>query len=152
MAQRHKDAIAIQQGACNPHGITRSLLRALDECRAENPDTDYSCKDPAIRLIVHQLAFICGVPEIEHGGDPLVYVRLHDECEVKAKEPIPTSEPSAITPDLVHAACLAEEEFGPDELERYAAELRKGAEGPTSARPAGEVLQEILGLECNPFE
>ena len=61
MTKRHNDAIAISDGACNPHAIARSLVRALDECRSANFDTDATTHDPAIQLIVSQLAYICGI-------------------------------------------------------------------------------------------
>ena len=61
MTKRHNDALGISQGACNPHAIVRSLIQALNECRAENLDTDSTTHDPAIQLIVSQLAYICGV-------------------------------------------------------------------------------------------
>lgn len=63
MAKRHKDALGIQMGACNPSGIAHSLVAACSEIRAE-PDhrgTDQITSDPAVRLMVHQLAFICGI-------------------------------------------------------------------------------------------
>ena len=63
MAKRHSDAIAIQLGACNPSGIAHSIVSACQEIRAETGFTGTAqiTSDPAIRLMVHQLAFICGV-------------------------------------------------------------------------------------------
>jgi hypothetical protein len=81
MSKRHRDAIAIQQGACNPSGIARSLVQAIDEARAENGATDSVRADPACRLICHQLAFIMGVGEIDYGDDTMLYNRLMDACE-----------------------------------------------------------------------
>lgn len=64
MAQRHKDALAIvDPGACNPSGIVHSLLSACSEIR-NHPDhkgTEELTSDPAIQLMVFQLASICGV-------------------------------------------------------------------------------------------
>jgi hypothetical protein len=85
MANRHNDALGIQKGACNPHGITRSLIEALDEAR-QDPTVNGTrgvCYDPAVRLIVHQLAYICGINEIERTPD--TYGRLMRECEAAAK-------------------------------------------------------------------
>lgn len=79
MTNRFNDAILVQAGACNPHGITRSLLRALDACRDEGLDTNAVCADPAIRLIAHQLAFILGVGELDR--DPSVYSAMLTACE-----------------------------------------------------------------------
>jgi hypothetical protein len=76
---RFEDALAIQEGACNPSGIARTLLRAINACHRENVSTS---EDPAVRLIVRQLAHICGVHEINHTPD--TYGRLCDECQVKS--------------------------------------------------------------------
>lgn len=54
--QRFSDAIAIDAGACNPIAISRALVRAIEEIRDQ--DTDAICNDPAVRLIVHQLAHL----------------------------------------------------------------------------------------------
>jgi len=78
---RNKDAIAIQQGACNPSGVARALVRAIDEAREENPDTDAVRADPACRLICHQLAFLMGVGRIDSGEDD--YSALIRACEEK---------------------------------------------------------------------
>ena len=60
---RHSDAIAIQGGACNPIAIINSLTRAIEEIGAEvggiSPPTETVTGDPAVRLMVHQLAYIC---------------------------------------------------------------------------------------------
>lgn len=59
MAKRHKDALGIWEGgACNVSGIARSLVAACDEVQAERGDR---ATDPAIRLIVAQLASLCHV-------------------------------------------------------------------------------------------
>ena len=66
MTRRHHDALVIQQGACNPSGVARALVQAIDEARAECSDTDSVRRDPAVRLICHQLAFLLGAWELEH--------------------------------------------------------------------------------------
>jgi hypothetical protein len=76
---RFKDACLIQQGACNPSGIARTLVRAINACHAEGADAR---TDPAVRMIAHQLAFILGVDEINTGFD--TYSRLTQECEARA--------------------------------------------------------------------
>jgi hypothetical protein len=45
-------------GACNPAGIARSLVEAIDECRstATDPANDIACK-----MILDHLAFILGM-------------------------------------------------------------------------------------------
>ena len=63
MSNRHNDAMTIQLGACNPSGIAHSIVQACCEIRSEPSFTGTAqiCSDPAIRLMVHQLAFICGI-------------------------------------------------------------------------------------------
>jgi hypothetical protein len=60
---RFRDALAIvDPGACNPSGIALSIVAAFREIRAhETAGTEAVCQDPAIRLMVYQLASICGV-------------------------------------------------------------------------------------------
>jgi hypothetical protein len=76
---RFDNALAIQQGACNPSGIAISLLDAIREAREENPSTDAVRADPACRLICHQLAYLLGVREVD--DSPSVYSALIDACE-----------------------------------------------------------------------
>lgn len=81
MAKRHRDAVAIQHGACNPSAIARSIVSATDEIRDGKPftGTDQITSDPAIRLMVHQLAFICGMGD--NWPDNLSYVDMIKLCE-----------------------------------------------------------------------
>ena len=65
MAKRHKDAIGIQQGACNPIAIVGCLAEAIAEVRAEGGGTTAILSDPAVRLITHQLAWITGVNALD---------------------------------------------------------------------------------------
>lgn len=82
--KRHTDALAIQQGACNPSGIAHSIVAACSEMRAlPNYGTREICADPALRLMVHQLAFLCNVAEIDGTLD--VYGQLTRACEDAAK-------------------------------------------------------------------
>ena len=62
---RFRDALAIvDPGACNPSGIALSIAEACRELREhETAGTNEICHDPAIRLMVYQLASICGVAE-----------------------------------------------------------------------------------------
>ena len=56
--QRFADALAISAGTCNPSEIARTLVAALNEIQAGTED---KCSDPAVQLIVSQLAYICGI-------------------------------------------------------------------------------------------
>jgi len=58
---RFCDALAIvNPGACNPSGIANSIVEACREIREHEP-TASTAHDPAIRLMVYQLASVCGV-------------------------------------------------------------------------------------------
>jgi hypothetical protein len=76
---RWDDAVGIQGGACNMSGVTRALVRCINQCREENGDVR---TDAAIRMIVHQMAHLCNVDEINTGFD--TYSKLAQECEEKS--------------------------------------------------------------------
>lgn len=67
MAKRHDDALYIvNPGACNPSGVAHAIIRACQEIRAlPNTGTTTIREDPAIRLMVYQLAFLCNVCEFD---------------------------------------------------------------------------------------
>ena|SRR5215467_12525848 len=57
---RLRDALVIvNPGACNPSGIAHSIIEACREIRQH--EAKGSTDDPAIRLMVYQLASVCGV-------------------------------------------------------------------------------------------
>lgn len=75
---RHRDALAIVEGgACNPSGIAHTLSHALRQTVAEGGS---QCADPAVRLIVHQFAFLVNADVI----DAAEYARLLDACRAKS--------------------------------------------------------------------
>lgn len=78
--KRFDDALFIQAGACNPSGVARSLVQAIAEARADGVDAR---TDPAVRLICHQLAFLCRVEEIDSGSTD-VYRKLTADCSAGA--------------------------------------------------------------------
>jgi hypothetical protein len=78
MSNRHSDALAIQCGAVNPSGICHSIIEGCKEMRDWGAGTAEICNDPAIRLMVHQRAFLCRVAEIDQEFE--VYSRLADAC------------------------------------------------------------------------
>jgi len=87
MANRHREALEIQEGACNVRAIARALVKAADE--AGNEGGPNPREDAAVRLIAHQIAFLCNVAEIDNGF--LVYSKLEDECRAK-RPPVPPCE------------------------------------------------------------
>ncbi len=76
---RFRNADLIQMGACNPSGVARALVEAIDQAREERIDPR---EDAAVRMICHQLAFLLGVGEID--ADFSLYSRLADECREKS--------------------------------------------------------------------
>jgi hypothetical protein len=76
---RFSNALAIQGGACNPIAISRALVEAINQARAEDPDHDAIMADPAVRLICHQLGFLMKTWQIEQ--DLGEYQRLVHYCE-----------------------------------------------------------------------
>lgn len=59
---RYKDALGIDAGACNPIAVTNSLKEHLAAFQKADDYTgfDQMRADPALRLIVHQLAHLFG--------------------------------------------------------------------------------------------
>ena len=72
--KRFKDALFIvDPGACNPSGIAYAIVDACKEARAEGVAT---AKDPAVRLMVTQLAWVCGADsDIDDYGELLAECR-----------------------------------------------------------------------------
>jgi hypothetical protein len=93
MSKRHTDALAISAGACNPSGIAYSITDACQEIRS-GPDyksrgTIAITSDPAVRLMVYQLAFLCGADtRIDAVG---VYDELVKACQGQAQHTDPCS-------------------------------------------------------------
>lgn len=83
MARRHSNALLIQEGAVNPSAIALTIADACDEIRREPTyrGTDSIREDAAVRLMVHQLAFLCRVPAVDN--EPMLYSLLIKECEAK---------------------------------------------------------------------
>lgn len=87
MSRRHRDALAINDGACNPIAIVNSMKAACDAIKLEpgfRGTVSYT-EDGALRLMVHQLAFLCGVAS---GADipAEVYHAAATECQKRADE------------------------------------------------------------------
>ena len=65
--KRHSNAIAISDGACNPRAIINSMQAAIVEMNGA--DTPTTLADPALKLMVHQLCFLMGIPTSEPASD-----------------------------------------------------------------------------------
>jgi hypothetical protein len=76
MRTRFSDALAISAGACNPSGIALSIVEACKEARSDGKQPS---EDPAVRLMVHQLAYICRIFEFDR--DLNAYHNATEECK-----------------------------------------------------------------------
>jgi hypothetical protein len=77
--KRHRDAIAIEAGACNPSGIAHSIVEACAEIRAlpDYTGAKQITDDPAVRLMVNQLAYICNAAILDELEE---YSKAENEC------------------------------------------------------------------------
>jgi hypothetical protein len=72
-------------GACNPSGVALSIADACPELRGhENVDTKSICQDPAIRLMVYQLAQLFGVAGAQY--DVVHYIADEVACQERLAE------------------------------------------------------------------
>jgi hypothetical protein len=83
---RFRDALVIiNPGAGNPNGVALSIADACREMREhESVDTKSICQDPAIRLIVYQLAYLFGVAG--HQYDLVHYMNDEATCKERLTE------------------------------------------------------------------
>lgn len=58
-----ESALGIQEGACNPCGITRTLVEAIDAAYADG-GVNGVADSPAVRLILHQLFYVLYTAEL----------------------------------------------------------------------------------------
>lgn len=81
--KRHRDALAIDGGACNPLPIGRAFQEALREAMGELQDTDAVWNDAAVLLMTNQICHLVGVGA---GVDFVRYVEARRECEQRKEE------------------------------------------------------------------
>ena len=88
MAKRHGDALKIiDPGACNPSGIAHSLVEAYAEITSEGGDTRAKRQDPAVRLMVYQLACLSAVGNMDMDD----YLTCREQCQAAiAAEAVPS--------------------------------------------------------------
>ena len=65
MRTRHEDALFIIEGACNPVAIAGTIHRHMLDMTKSGADHHAIREDSAIRLMLHQLAFLCKVPDMD---------------------------------------------------------------------------------------
>jgi hypothetical protein len=78
-AHRWRDAVAISHGAVNIGAMARSLISAQNEVHVEGGNTH---TDEAIRLIIHQMAYVAKVRELD--TSLIEYQHVLHLCEDKA--------------------------------------------------------------------
>ena len=77
--KRFREALQIvDPGACNPSGIAHAIVAACAEVRDEGGST---ATDPAVRLMVTQLAWVCRADSMTDD-----YGQLLAECRRRAGE------------------------------------------------------------------
>ena len=80
MHNKESDAVFAQAGACNPVALANSFLTHAKPILHET-GTDAVCNDPALRLIVHQLAHLMRLSEFDLDlsayGDALEHCEKH---------------------------------------------------------------------------
>ena len=83
---RFREALVIiNPGACNPSGVALSIADACREMREHDKvDTKQICQDPAIRLMVFQLAHLFGVAGAQY--DLVHYIADEAACKERLAE------------------------------------------------------------------
>jgi hypothetical protein len=83
---RFRDALVIiNPGACNPSGVALSIADACREMREHDKvDTKSICQDPAVRLMVYQLAHLFGVAGDQY--DLVHYIADEAACKERLAE------------------------------------------------------------------
>lgn len=76
---RFKEALFIDAGAGNLTAITSTLLRMCKEVMKETQCTERVWKDPAIRLVVHQMAHLTNVHDVISSISK--YTEVVDKCQ-----------------------------------------------------------------------
>lgn len=61
---RYNDALYAQMGACNPVALAGALHRHMTDMTKHGADHPTIQKDPALRLIAHQLAHLLDVSSV----------------------------------------------------------------------------------------
>lgn len=92
-AQTASDALAIWEGgACNPRGIARALVDAIDAASVGGSDGVKAEQAAPVRVILAHLVFLCGVSldgiggcESRHGDVHADLARCRELAEGEAK-------------------------------------------------------------------
>lgn len=79
---KYKDAIDAQAGACNPVALANAFTRHATPILLEHGAVKVR-NDVALRLIVHQLAFLMRTNQLDEGNEYHIAMEL---CENKAED------------------------------------------------------------------
>ncbi len=82
MRNLYDNALYISDGACNPSGICHTLLATIAELREAGESTE---DNPALALMVHQLAHITGALALESSLNG-AWTKARETCKEKANE------------------------------------------------------------------
>ncbi len=123
----YKDALHIQGGASNPRAVINTLHGFLTNWLKE-ADTPSICNDPGIRLIVHQLAHLTKIYQLN--SDTEDYESTVKLCERLAKVPNLTY----ISRRLWPAVCGSHEPYSHEELKLVCEFLANYPQGQTFER------------------
>lgn len=130
----YKDALHIQGGASNPRAVINTLHGFLTNW-LKDADTPSICNDPGIRLIVHQLAHLTKIYQLN--SDTEDYESTVELCERLAKVPNLTY----ISKRLWPAVCGEHKPYAHEELQQVCDFLANYPQGQTF-----EIILEQYGL------
>lgn len=79
---RFSDAIYISDGACNPVAIAHTINHHMSIMHQNGSSSTEIREDPALRLMVHQLAFLMNVQQLD--SEVCAWSVLRHKCETEA--------------------------------------------------------------------
>ena len=91
MKNRFKDAIAIDDGACNPIAIVNAIRDNMNVMRTRDKIVGHPplFEDPALRLMVHQLAHLFNVTYFSEYGECRKFCELNESMEQERIDALP---------------------------------------------------------------
>lgn len=79
---RFSDAIYISDGACNPVAVAHTINHHMSIMHQNGSSSTEIREDPALRLMVHQLAFLMNVQQLD--SEVCAWSHLRHKCEVQS--------------------------------------------------------------------
>jgi hypothetical protein len=97
--------LIVDPGASNPSGVAHAIVKACAEVRAEGGSTR---EDPAVRLMVTQLAWLCrGNSDVEDYGELLAECRRRASDATAERADEPSAAPSSVAVQSDRTARIA---------------------------------------------